>query len=97
MVIASRIFEEVAVEFGLTLSIPKTKLFAAGANFTAYGVAPLELGGGSVEVAKELKYFRSLIEACGGVLGKSIIESLKLPNFWSLCSWLRILVWRLRD
>jgi len=70
MVIASRIFEEVTVEFDLTLSIPKTKLLVAGANFTANVVAPLELGGGSVEVAKEFKYFRSLIEACGGVLGE---------------------------
>ena len=47
MVIAARIFEEVTAEFGLTLSIPKTKLLVAGVNLTAEDVASLELGGGS--------------------------------------------------
>jgi len=65
VVIAARLFEEVTAEFGLTLSIPKTKLLVAGANLTIDDVAPLELGGGSVEVVKECKYLGSLIEVRG--------------------------------
>ena len=55
MVIAARIFEEVTAEFGLTLSIPKTKLLVAGVNLTVENVASLE-SGGSVEVVKEFKH-----------------------------------------
>jgi len=101
MVIAARVFEEVTAEFGLTLSIPKTKLFVAGANLTANDIAPLELGGGIVEVVKEFKHLGSLIEACGGVSGEvnhGIAQASKfLVTFVVWCSWLGILVWRLRD
>ena len=71
MVITARIFKKVTTEFGLTLSIPKTKLLVAGANLTTDDVAPLELGGGSVEVVKEFKYLGSLIEAHGGMTGEA--------------------------
>ena len=45
MVIAARVLEEVTTEFGLTVSITKTKLLVAGANLTTDDVAPLESGG----------------------------------------------------
>ena len=72
MVIAARIFEGVTAGFGLTLSIPKTKLLVAGVNLTVEDVASLELDGGSVEVVKEFKYLGSLVEAHGGVAGRLI-------------------------
>jgi len=87
MVIAARVFEEVTAEFGLTLSIRKTKLLVAGANLTVNDVAPLKLGGGSIEVVKELKYLGSVIEACGGVSGEvncRIAQASKI--FGHLCS-----------
>jgi len=64
MVIAARVFEQVT---GLTLSIPKMKLLVAGANLTANDIAPFELGGGSVKVAKEFKYLGSLWWVSGEV------------------------------
>jgi len=67
MIIAARLFEDVSAEFGLTLSIPKTKR----ANLTIIDdAAPLELGGRSIEVVKEFKYLRSLIEVHGGMTGE---------------------------
>ena len=50
MVIGARIFEKATVEFGLTLSIPDTKLLVAGVNLTAEDVSSLEVGGGSVGI-----------------------------------------------
>ena len=84
MVIAARVFEEVTAEFGLTLSIPKMKLLVAG---TANDIAPLELGGGSVEMVKEFKYLGSLIKACGGVSGKVYHRITQASKFFGhLCS-----------
>ena len=70
MAVAARIFEEVVAEFGLTLSILKTKLLVAGVHLATGGLASLELGGGSVEVVKEFKYLGSLIEAHGRMTGE---------------------------
>ena len=50
MVIASRVFEEVTTEFGLTLSI-------AWASLKTDDVTPLELDGGSVDVVKEFGHW----------------------------------------
>jgi len=61
MIIAARIFEEVTTDFGLTLSIPKTKLLVAGADLTIDDVAPLELGCGSVEVVGSLSIWGQLM------------------------------------
>ena len=100
MFIAAKAFEEVTKEFGLTLSILKTKLFVAGADLTIDDVSPLELGGGSVETVKEFKYLGSLIEARSGMTGE-IVELHRLPkllvSFAILCSWLVTLAWRLND
>jgi len=103
MIIAARLFEEVIAEFGLTISILKTKLLVAGANLTIDDVAPLEVGGGSVEVVKEFKYLGSLIKACGGMTREItvIVELYRLPKFLVssvvLCFWLMILVLRLSN
>jgi len=83
MVIAARVFEEVAAEFGLILSIPKMNLLVAGAYLTANNVAPLELGGGSVKVVKELKYLESLIEACGWVSGEINHRIIQASKFFA--------------
>ena len=43
MVLAAKVFDEfeVAAEYGLTLSVPKTKLLVAGIGLTADDMAPL--------------------------------------------------------
>jgi len=70
-------------EFGLTQSIPKTKLLVVRVNLTANDIAPLELGGGSVEMVKELG---PLIEACGGEVNCRITQATitqATKFFWS--------------
>ena len=52
VVLTARIFDEVATENGLTLSVPKTKLLVAGLGLTIDDLAPLELDGGVVEVVE---------------------------------------------
>jgi len=56
MASAARIFNEVAVDFGLTLSIPKTKLLAAGTGLSSDDLALLELGESVVDVVDQFKY-----------------------------------------
>ena len=70
VVLAAGIFDEVATENGLTLSVPKTKLLVAGIGLTHDDLAPLELDGGVVEVVEQFKYLGSLVEACGGIVGE---------------------------
>ena len=70
MDVAARIVKEVTAEFGLTLSIMKTKLLVAGVHLTTGDLASLELGGGSVEVVKEFKYLGSLIEVHSRMTGE---------------------------
>ena len=70
MVLAARTFDEVATEYGLTLSVPKTKLLVAGLRHTNDDLAPLELNRGEVEVVDQFKYLRSLVEVCSGVVGE---------------------------
>ena len=69
-VLAASTFDEVATEYGLTLSVPKTKLVVAGLKLTNDDLAPLELNGGVVEVVEHFKYLGSLVEACNGVAGE---------------------------
>ena len=70
MVLAARTFDEVATEYGLTLSVPKTKLLVAGIGLTDDDLAPLKLSGGVVEVVEYFKYLGSMVAACGGVVGE---------------------------
>ena len=70
MDVAAWIFEEITAEFGLTLIVLKTKLLVAGVHLMTGDLASLKLGGGSVEVVKEIKYLGSLIEAHGRMTGE---------------------------
>ena len=74
MVLAASMFDEVATEYGLTLSVSKTKLLVAGLGLTNDDLAPLELNGGVVEVVEHFKYLGSLVEACAGRFG--MVESI---------------------
>ena len=72
IVLAARMFNEVTTEYGLTLSVPKTKLLVAGPGLTNDDLAPLDLNEGVVEVVEHFKYLGSLVEAskCGSVVGE---------------------------
>ena len=75
VMLAARIFDEVATENGLTLNVPKTKLLVAGFGLTIDDLAPLELDGGVVEVVEQFKYLGSLVEACGGEVSCRIAQA----------------------
>ena len=75
MILAARMFDKVATEFGLTLSVPKTKLLVAGIGLTGDDVAPLELEGDVVEVVDRFKYLGSLVEERGGKVGCRIAQA----------------------
>ena len=70
MVLAARMFDKLATEYGLTLSVPKTKLLVAVLGLTNNDLAPLELNRGVVEVVEHFKYLGSLVEVCGRVVGE---------------------------
>ena len=70
MLLAVRIFDKVATEHGLTLSVPKTKLLVAGTGLTNDDLVPLKQDGGIVTVVEQFKYLGSLVEASGGVTGE---------------------------
>ena len=67
IVLAASMLDEVVTEYGLTLSVPKTKLLIAGIGLTNDDLAPLELDGGIVGLVEQFKYLGSLVEASGGV------------------------------
>ena len=86
MVLVARIFDEVATENGLTLSVPKTKLLVAGIGLTNDDLAPLELNGSVVEVVEQFKYLGSLVEERGGVVSEVNCRIAQASRaFGSLC------------
>ena len=70
MDVAAKVFEEVSAGWGLTLSVPKTKLLVASVGLSPNDVAPLQMNGGIVEVLNEFQYLGSLVEAAGGMTGE---------------------------
>ena len=88
MMLAARIFDEVATENAW--SYLKTKLLVTGIGLNDDGLAPLQLDGGVVKVVKQFKYLGSLVEACTGIAGgvSYRVELLKhlARAFGRLCS-----------
>ena len=63
-------FDEVAGESGLTLSVPKAKLLVAGTGLASNDLATLKLDEGVVDVVDQFKYLGSLVEARGGMVAE---------------------------
>ena len=59
--------ERVIKDWGLTLSVVKTKLLVAGIPGIEDELKPLVLEGGQVECANNFKYLGSVLEASGGI------------------------------
>ena len=70
MVLAAQMFDKVAGDSDLTLSVPKTKLLVAGTGLTSDDLASLELDEGVVDVVDQFKYLGSLVEARGGMVAE---------------------------
>ena len=62
---AAGVFDEVAAEFGLTVSVVKTKLPVAGSESD---LAPLYIHGQLVEQVQCFKYLGSFVDASGSVV-----------------------------
>ena len=58
-------------------------VIVAGIRLTDNDLAPLELGGGAVEVVEQFKYLGSLVEACGCEVSCRIAQA--FGTFGSLC------------
>ena len=58
---------EVVAEFGLTVSIPKTKLMVTGRQATADDRTPILVNGGTIENVPEFTYLGSVISTSGRV------------------------------
>ena len=58
---------EVAAEFGLTVSIPKTKLMVTGRQATADNRIPILVNGGTIENVAEFSYLGSAISTSARV------------------------------
>ena len=58
---AVRVFDEVAAEFGLTVSVVKTRLLVAGSNLEEGDLAPLYIRGQLVKQVQSFKYLGSFV------------------------------------
>ena len=65
---AAKVFNEVAAEFGLTVSVVKTKLLVAGSNLSEEeDLAPLQICFQLVEWVQSFKYLGSFANVSGSV------------------------------
>ena len=62
---AIHMYMEVANDFGLTVSIPKTKLMVSGREARAVDNAPIQTGDEQVESVTEFTYLGSVISSTG--------------------------------
>ena len=60
-------YMEVASDFGLTVSVPKTKVLVSGRKATAEDKAPIAAGDDQVESVNAFSYLRSVILSLGRV------------------------------
>ena len=64
---AALVLEEVTSEWGLTVSVSKTKLLVAGVNCEDTDLQPIYIRGGAIEAMTEFKYLGTIIEANGSI------------------------------
>ena len=80
---AATALEELITAWGLSLSIPKTKLLVAGTPHSE-DLQPLQLAGGSAECVTDFQYLGSVVEAKGGV-GKDVCERIAKLHVHLVC------------
>ena len=62
---ATQEFQSTAVDFGLTVSIPKTKCMATGREVSESDKEELPVDGGEIEAVEDFPYLGSMISATG--------------------------------
>ena len=64
---AAHVLEEVTSEWGLSVSVAKTKQLVAGVDCEESDLQPINIRGGTIETVTKFKYLGSIIEANGSV------------------------------
>ena len=64
----ARSFVGKAGDWGLTVSIEKTKVMATGDNLCEEDIAPVQVEGGEIEVVDHFMYLGSTLSRDGGVI-----------------------------
>ena len=64
---AAQALEQVTSEWGLSVSIAKTKLLVAGVDCEESDLQPINIRGGTIETVTKFKYLGTIIEANGSV------------------------------
>ncbi len=84
---AAHVLDEVTAEWGLTVSLPKTKLLVVNGTCDSGDLQPITIRGESIEVVSNFRYLGSTVESHGeidheGCDGK---DRPCLESLWSLC------------
>ena len=82
---AARTLDKVASEWGLTLSLPKTKLLVAD-TWSEDDLQPITIRGESIEVVPEFRYLGSIVEKHGEVT-EDVVDKIARASraFGALC------------
>ena len=83
----AREFVRIAAEWGLTVSLEKTKLLAMGKDLRPEDSLPVQLEGGEISTVEEFIYLRSTITRDGEVRGEVAARLAKASRaFGCLCA-----------
>ena len=64
---AALMYQQTSRNFGLTVSLPKTKHMVTGRMVEEEDLAPIVLDGGEVEAVKEFPYLGSVVDSSGRI------------------------------
>ena len=83
---AAHVMDEVTSEWGLTMSIPKTKLLVTGAPHDEQDWQPIDIRGESIEVVSEFRYLGAVVEIQGEIV-KDVEDKIARASraFGALC------------
>ena len=65
---AARTLSEVTSEWGLTMSMPKTKLLIAGVPCVEEDLQPINIRGETIKAVSDFRYLGAVVEAHGGIV-----------------------------
>ena len=77
-------YQRVSSDFGLTVSIVKTKSMVTGRLIEESDCEPIELEGGSIDIADKFPYLGSLVDNSGRSTVDVEWSGSSIKSFWSL-------------
>ena len=82
----ANMLEEVASQWGLTVSLSKTKLLVVNGSVNCDDLQPLFIGGAAVEVVSDFRYLGAVVESKGEIM-KDVEERIARASkaFGALC------------